>query len=126
MARCAGGLGISRHYQDAAKGLGVATYASSAVFLQATYDARPAQDLVAVIYTWLTIAFYPHCKAPWGGMDMNDLRSSYAAREAWIERKCSLALKHIKTLETARVSREILHQKAVLAVEELSQLEGAL
>jgi hypothetical protein len=113
--------GISRKHSEAAKGAGVATYASSAVFAQGSYTARPLQDLVAVMYTWLSVAFSPNCKAPWGLVHADTLAQDHDARDAWINTNCPRALAHINTLLSWTPTKGNLHQLAVSAVTELSR-----
>ena len=76
--------GISRDASEESSGCGVAAYADERVYLQGSYNARPAQDLCALLHTWLSVAHSQSCSAPWlaGGLKSND--AMFAARKKWL------------------------------------------
>ena len=57
--------GLSRSAKSESGCCGVAAFAAEGVFLQGSYSARPAQDLGALLYTWLAVAHSASCDAPW-------------------------------------------------------------
>ena len=75
--------GLSRAAQDDCSRCGVAAFACDGVFLQGSYKARPAQDLCALLYTWLSAVHSASCEAPW--LASTDERM-YAARSDWLQR----------------------------------------
>ena len=75
--------GLSRAAQDECSRCGVAAFACDGVFLQGSYKARPAQDLCALLYTWLSAVHSASCEAPW--LASTDERM-YAARSDWLQR----------------------------------------
>jgi hypothetical protein len=75
--------GISRSARDETKGCGVAAYADKKVFEQGSYLARPAQDVIGLLFSWLCVAHSPHCDAPWPITGAQD--AMFAAREQWLE-----------------------------------------
>jgi hypothetical protein len=77
--------GISRATGAAAQGCGVAAYADTRVFEQGVYQARPAQDVIGALYTWLCVAHSEQCDAPWPATGA--LETMFAGRAAWLKRR---------------------------------------
>ncbi len=77
--------GISRASGEEARGCGVAAYADRRVFEQGEYKARPAQDVIGALLTWLCVAHSEQCDAPWP--TNGALHSMLDGRAAWLERR---------------------------------------
>ncbi len=75
--------GISRSVSKECGGCGVAAYADERVYTQGTYTARPAQDLSALLYTWLSVAHTHSCSTPWLAGALTDA-SMFATRKLWV------------------------------------------
>jgi hypothetical protein len=78
--------GISRSIDDEASGCGVAAYADKRVFLQGTYQARPVQDVIGALLTWLCVAHSELCDAPWRVTGATP-EAVFEARAAWIAQR---------------------------------------
>ena len=76
--------GSSRPVGTTASGSGVAAYSSQRIFEAGSCNARPAQDIAGVLYTWLCIAFDSGCVAPWLSREHADDTAMFDARSAWI------------------------------------------
>lgn len=81
--------GSSRLAGVESAGCGVAAYATKAVFAQKSFKARPAQDVAAVLFTWLSVAFDYGCVAPWLVRGYADDDAMFAARAAWAAARSS-------------------------------------
>jgi hypothetical protein len=77
--------GISRASGEEARGCGVAAYADKRVFLQGTYQARPAQDVYGALLTWLCVAHSENCNAPW--RITGTLETMFDARAEWLAQR---------------------------------------
>jgi hypothetical protein len=78
--------GHSRPLGDEAIGSGVVAYSDGRIHTQTTYRARRETDLLALIYTWLSMAWSSACEAPW--LSMHGLRGDddlLAARSVWLQ-----------------------------------------
>ena len=73
--------GLSRKVGARLKGCGVAAFADARIFLTGV-SASPAVDVLAVLYTWLAIAFGDGCAAPWG--EIGELGALFESRTRWI------------------------------------------
>jgi hypothetical protein len=75
--------GASRSVGSEGSGVGVPAFADAGVFAQATYAARPAQDVVPTALLWLAVAV--GCgRAPWA-LSHGDDAETLEARRAWLE-----------------------------------------
>ena len=75
--------GASRHMGSEGGGVGVPAYADAGVFHQATYAARPAQDVVPTALLWLAVAV--GCgRAPWA-LSRGDDAVTLEGRRQWLE-----------------------------------------
>lgn len=77
--------GISRAIGSETKGCGVAAYADRRVFEQGSYQARPEQDVIGALLTWLCVAHSELCNAPWRTTGDQDV--VFHAREEWMTRR---------------------------------------
>jgi serine/threonine protein kinase len=75
--------GTSRSVSKECGGCGVAAYADERVYMQGTYTARPAQDLSALLYTWLSVAHTHSCSTPWLAGALSDA-SMFDNRKDWV------------------------------------------
>ena len=57
-------------------------HADARVFLRGSYLARPAQDVIGALLTWLCLAHSEHCDAPW--RTNGTLEAVFEARAEWI------------------------------------------
>jgi len=80
--------GLARQVGKPAKGVGVGAFSSERAFDVSTnkYPAAPALDALAVLYTWLSLAFNSTCSAPWGRERGSDAKM-HACRREWIAHK---------------------------------------
>jgi hypothetical protein len=78
--------GISRNIQIGAKinvqGCGVAAYSDRRIFEQGSYNARPVQDVIGLLLTWLCILYNEDCTAPWS--TTGSVEVMFDARETWL------------------------------------------
>lgn len=92
-------FGCAARRSDASAGRGVPAFAARGVFLQDSYAARPAQDAVGALLTWVAVAYGAGCAAPWlEGVDaFTDALVVVAARDDWLRRRSDddAALGHV-------------------------------
>lgn len=71
-------------------GRSVPAFAASGVFLQHTYAARPSQDVIGALLTWVAIAHGTGCAPPWAaaGSAFADDQRRRARRRAQPRRRC--------------------------------------
>jgi len=65
---------------------GVPAFAANRAFTQTSYVARPAQDALGALLTWVAVAHGAACAAPWaaaGGAFVDD-EAVFAARKVWL------------------------------------------
>jgi hypothetical protein len=84
--------GISAPFGKDVFGCGVPAYADERIFRQQSYAARPAQDAIGLLYTYLSIAYGRECEAPWLGLtspcsssNLGGDVATFGARTKWID-----------------------------------------
>ena len=66
---------------------GVPAFAAARAFTQTSYAARPAQDALGALLTWVAVAHGAACAAPWAaaaGKAFADDEGVFAARKVWL------------------------------------------
>jgi len=78
--------GLARTFGEECAGRGVAAYAATATLNQGNCKARPALDLEATVYTWLSVVYgNQFCDAPWIKPVYNS-QEELEVRDEWLER----------------------------------------
>jgi len=92
---------------------GVLAFSDRRVFEQSTYKARPAQDAMGLLYSWLAIAFGEGCCSPWGLMprraagegaevSLEVLRESWLRKHRVLHREVAIVADAIECLSSKR------------------------
>ena len=93
---------------------GVPSFSDSRVFDAGSYKARPEQDALGLLYSWLAIAFDGGCCAPWGlwprraagqgaEVSVKELRVAWIKRQALLHREVGIVEEAIGRLSVLRV-----------------------
>jgi hypothetical protein len=64
---------------------GVASFVDARVFSKSGLQARTHLDVLAALYTWLTIVYGDGSIAPWETSSRQELSELFAARSSWME-----------------------------------------
>ena len=102
--------GLARERGNGAAGVGVAAYAASRVFLEASCAATESLDLFGAALLWVCIVYGDRCEAPWASPRLSD-EAVTQARDQWLHR-------HAKTDAAVAAVRDRL--------KELSEIRGPL
>ena len=111
-------------------GRGVAAFSDRRVFEQRKYAARPGQDAIGLLYSWLAIAFGESCCSPWGlwprrvagesaDVSVEELRERWVSRHRAEHREVAIVADAIKSLKRRRTGELAVVERALLAIARL-------